>query len=368
MAFRSFYFSAFALLLGATGGCGASNTPNATANSADGGAAAAGAGCPTTGYVGDQMCLLAPASDKGFQLHYGPSTYASATDLSPYLLNPGEESIDCYYEKTPNAKDLYVSGYQLYMRPGSHHLNIDVNSVAQPDGFHLCQANDNSPGLLGGSETPKVDEIKDPAPENQGLAVFVPANSQAVVNFHVINATSSPILREAWLNYLYIDPSQVKGIRGNLFLTGGLGFRIDPGTQATYTYSCSPDRPVRILSIAAHMHVHATRMSAWHVDAAGQPTLVYENFDWGTPLEARYDSVHTNTPSNRATHTPGATSGQLIVQPNETIQWECDVNNTSSNVLTFRNEVKTGEMCILTGVMVPADNPMNPYDFTCTRN
>jgi hypothetical protein len=315
------------------------------------------------------MCLPVPTPDKGFQLHYGPIPHADATAASPYVLQPNDEAVDCYYEKTPNTTDKYVSGYQIYMRPGSHHLNIDINAVAQPDGFHTCQANDNSPGLLGGSTTPvPEDNLVESAPENKGLAVNLPANSQAVLNFHVINATQKPILREAWLNYFYVDPAQVTGLRGNLFLVGGLGYRIDPGTQKTYQYACSPDRPVRILSITAHMHVHATRMSVWHVDTSAKPNLVYENFDWAGPLEVRYDTMHTNTASNRAAQIAGGTSGQLVVQPGETIQWECDVNNTSNTVLTFRNEVKTGEMCIVTGQVVPVDDPMKPYDFTCTIN
>lgn len=150
-------------------------------------------------------------------------------------------------------------------------------------------------------------------------------------------------------------------------MTGGLGFRIDPGTHQTYQYSCSPTRPMRILNIAAHMHIHATRMSVWHV-TAGSPSLIYESFNWATPMLARFDSMHTNSPSVRATQTDGAASGQLVVQPGESIQWECDVNNTGSDVLTFRNEVRTGEMCIVTGEVVPADDPMNAGDFRCTLN
>jgi hypothetical protein len=303
----------------------------------------------------------------GFQLHYGPETYTNASAMSPFVLQPNEETVDCYYEKTPNDADVYVSGYEFSMRPGSHHLNIDVNQQAAPDGFGTCQANDNSPGLLGGTETPKVDETSDPAPENAGLAVKLPAHSQAVLNFHVLNATPDPILREAWLNYFYIDPSQVKGLRGNVFLTGGVGFRIEPGTHQTYQYSCNPDRPTRILSLAAHMHTHALRMTAWKV-TGGVPSLIYETFDWNAPADLHYDSVHTNALPDEAGKISGGSTGQLVVNPDETIQWECEVENDTSTVLTFRNEVKTGEMCILTGSMVPADDPMNADDFVCTKN
>jgi hypothetical protein len=50
------------------------------------------------------------------------------------------------------------------------------------------------------------------------------------------------------------------------------------------------------------------------------------------------------------------------------IEWECDVENTSSQTLTFRNEVQTGEMCVLTGSQVRADDPNTKADFTCIRN
>jgi hypothetical protein len=333
-------------------------------------------GCPSnTGYPGDNMCLAAPPPDQGFQLHYGATSYGpdSAADVDQFVLQPGDETVDCWFEPTPNTQDVYVGGYEFSLRPGSHHLNVNINSSASPTGFGTCQANDNAPGLLGGTETPFVDERVDPAPENQGLAVHLPANSEAVINFHVIDTGNEPIVREAWLNYFYIDQSQVKGLRGNVFLTGGIGFYIMPGTHQTFDYSCSPDRPVRILSLAAHMHVHSQRMTAWKVSSVdgGPPTpaLIYETYSWGAPTFVKYDSAHPDNPvPDRATQTPGGSSGTLIINPTDTIQWECDVDNTSDDILTFKNEVFTGEMCILTGAMVPADNPMNEDNFTCTLN
>jgi hypothetical protein len=327
-------------------------------------------GCPkNSGYAADDMCLPPPASTDGFQLHYGPDNYADPAKVAPFVLGPGMETNDCYYEKTGNDVDRYVSGFQFYMRPGSHHIIMNVNPAVHADGFDVCQANDQTPGLLGASETPKVEELPgtDPAPENQGLAVKIPAHSQAVVNFHVINTTNKPVLREAWLNYFYVDQAQVTGIRGNVFLAGGLGFQITPGTKQTYQYACSPQYPTRIISLAAHMHAHTTRLSMWKV-TAGQPTLIYESYDWANPIAYPYDTVHKNPTPNRATQVPGATSGTLVLQPTDTLQWECEVDNTSNVTLTFRNEVYTGEMCIAAGTMVRADEPLTPYDFTCGLN
>lgn len=313
------------------------------------------------------MCLAPPAATDGFQLHFGPDSYDDPAKIQPYLLGPNSEINDCYYEKTSNTTDRYFSGYAFNMRPGSHHIITNVNTVAQPDGFATCQANDQSPGLLGASETPSVDQMTDPAPENQGLAVRIPANSQAVINFHNINTGAAPALREAWLNYYYIDPSQVKGIRGNVFLVGGLGYQIPPGTKQTFQYSCCPSRPVRILSLAAHMHAATSRLTMWKV-SNGQASMVYESYDWANPVAYFYDSVHKNTMPQRDVQVPGATTGPMTLQPGESIQWECAVENKTDVTLTFRNEVYTGEMRIVGGTMVPADDPMNPYDFTCALN
>jgi len=325
-------------------------------------------GCPVnSGFVGDDRCIAAPAPADGFQLHYAKMDYTDPASEAPYVLQPGEEIVDCYYLKSPNTTDVYVSGYQYSLRQGSHHFNVDVNTAAQDDGLAICGAGDNAPGLLGGTTIPVDDERTDPAPENAGLAVALPANSQIALNYHVINTTSKPILREAWANYYYMDQSQVKGFRGNVFLIGGFGFQIAPGTQQTYTYACSPDRPTRITSLYAHMHAHAARMTVWKV-SGGQSTLLYETYDWSNPTEIKYDSVHTNSMPDRATQTPGGATGAVVLQPTDTIQWECAVDNTSDVTLTFKNEVYTGEMCIVTGSMVPADDPMNADNFTCVQN
>jgi hypothetical protein len=324
-------------------------------------------GCPVnSGYAGDEMCLPPPPPDQGFQLHYGPTNYGSTSDMQPFLLQPSKETVDCFFQKTTNTEDKYIGGFQFYMRPGSHHLLVNA-TAPHADGFDICGLTDNAGGGLGGSQTPKVDELADPAPENQGLAMRIPANTQAVINFHVINTGEKPLLREAWLNYWYMDPSKVTGIRGGIGLTGGLGFDIQPGTHQNYTYSCSPTRPIRVTTLAAHMHEHALRMSAWKV-SGGQATLVYQAFDWANPPAYRYDSVTTNPVTDLATQKPGATTGTLTLTPDDSLQWECEIANTSGAALTFRNEALTGEMCLLTGGLVPTDDPMNEYDFTCARN
>jgi hypothetical protein len=129
--------------------------------------------------------------------------------------------------------------------------------------------------------------------------------------------------------------------------------------------------PSRILYLTNHMHAHALRMSAWKVPGgdATQKVKVLDAYSWEDPTNIYYDSAHNNTPGDPTTKTGGSdVSGDLVVNPGDQIQWECEVNNDSNGVLTFRNEVYTGEMCILTGSMVRADDPMKTADFRCTLN
>jgi hypothetical protein len=327
------------------------------------------ASCPSgTGYAGDANCIAPPSEAEGFQLHFGPTDHDDPDEVAKYLLAPSEEIVKCYAEKTHNATDVYSVGYQFHMRPGSHHLIAQTQPTAIPDGFLDCGSVPLSAGGLGGTQTEEEDYLVDPAPENQGLAIQIPADEQAILNFHVINTTEKPILSEAWLNYFYAPQTEVHGYRGAVFLVGGLGFRIDPQTSKTYQYSCSPNKPTRVLTLAAHMHTHATRMTAWKV-SGGVRTKVLEAFNWAEPGTVYFDSVHQNPTSDASAQRTGADiSGDLVIQPTDELQWECAIDNTSAQTLTFRNEVQTGEMCVVTGTEVRDDDPMAQGGFGCVRN
>ena len=339
--------------------------------------ASRGTTCPPkpTGFPGDEMCLEPPRASEGFQLHYGPADYDDPDELATFTLNPGEETNDCFLEQTPNAEDAYYGGYEIQMRPGSHHLiGQSRTTVAERQGFDACENSDGNPtGLFAGSQTPKLDFRVDPAPENAGLGRLIPAKTQAVLNFHVINATGAPLLREAWLNYFYLDRGDLRGMRSSITLTGGLGFSIQPGTHATYKYSCSPTEPIRILTLASHMHAHAKRMTVYRVGdyQSAKPSVqkVLEGYSWEEPAQLFYDSAHTTPPADPATQTPGGNvSGDLYVTPTDAIQWECEIQNDGDTVLTFRNEVFTGEMCLVVGTAVSVSDPTRVADFTCNRN
>lgn len=361
------------IVVGVATGCSSSvaqtDAPTKASKPMDGTTGMAETKCATnTGYAGDDACLEPPPPSLGFQLHYGPSDHDDPDEVAKYLLDPGKEIVSCYDTKTANTDDVFSTGWQIHMRPGSHHLILQTETKPVPDGFTPCGSAAVGPSALGGSQVPIVDELTDPAPENQGLAIKIAAKTQALFNFHIINTTSAPILSEAWANYLYADQDTVTGYRGAVFLAGGVGYRIAPGEKKTYSYSCSPNVPSRILRLAAHMHEHATRMTAWKV-SGDQRQKILETFNWAEPGEVAFDSVHVNPPPDPGAGATGAdVSGDLVFQPGDQLAWECEVANDSTTTLTFRNEVVTGEMCVVTGTQVRDDDPMTPSDFTCVRN
>src|SRR5580693_5765181 len=128
----------------ATGASKSSSTSTVDAGVEAGGPSELANGCPVnSGYLGDDMCLAAPATTDGFQLHYGlTGEYTDPAVGAPFVLQPGGEINDCYYEKTSNATDQYIGGFDFQMRPGSHHIIMNVNTTAQADGFATSGAND----------------------------------------------------------------------------------------------------------------------------------------------------------------------------------------------------------------------------------
>jgi hypothetical protein len=161
--------------------CGSSDDPNqnvtAGAGTTTGGSTSTTGGNANecnlnSGYAGDELCILPPDPSKGFQLHYGPSSYDDAA-VQPFLLYPGEEMTDCFFVKTPNPTIVYSNEYHGRMRPGSHHMIVYAQGKSVADGLQPCNQGADSRFLVG-AQTPVIDiplPGTQPAPENEGLAM-----------------------------------------------------------------------------------------------------------------------------------------------------------------------------------------------------
>ncbi len=367
--------SSFAFLA-TSAACGSSATPSGTGsapvdtstpNTADEGAAP----CDNlnSGYAGDEMCIKPPPAGKGFQFHYGPTNYNDAAEVAKYTLAPNSEVTDCVFFPTPNDKPVYFSEYHSRMRPNSHHMLLYIQAAPLPEtgpnGPGTCNlAGEVQSTNLFGAQTAKLDVVGnvDGAPENNGLAIMIPAKQQGIMQVHFINATSKPILREAWANVVYVDKSTVTQLGDPIFFIAGYTMSVAKGQTVTVhgtapvPDSAGPD--FRLVSVTPHYHTHTSRVTVT-ATIGGQTRTILQAFPTmhvlPEPLLTGYDSVAQNPVADAANRIGGASSGILAMKPGDKVDWECEITNDDQpNPITFANAVYTGEMCNLFGVYSPS--------------
>jgi hypothetical protein len=362
--------SSFAFLATAAA-CGSSSSPPPSSSEQQDTTAEVGAlPCNLTTQFGnrggDTQCIQPPAADQGFQFHYGPTNYNDPVEVAKYTLQPGGEVTDCVYVKTPNDTDVYFNTYHARMRPGSHHMLLYIQNTQMPDtgtnGPSDCNQGPDSRNLFG-AQTQNLDVVgnADGAPENNGIAVKIPAHQQAVMQLHFINAGTQPILREAWANLLYTPESEVTQLADPIFFLAGVGMDVKKGQSvvisgtAKVPATAGPD--FRLMSATPHYHTHTTRFTVW-ATISGQKQVILDNFPTmhvlPEPQLTYFDSVAKNAPPNESARLDGASSGILRMKPGDQIDWECDITNDDiPQGITFQNAVYTGEMCNLFGIYGP---------------
>jgi len=296
------------------------------------------------------------------QLHYGPKNYDDPEEVAKYLLMPGVEKTDCIFVKTPNDVEVFHAEYHGRMRPGSHHLLVFTRSSPMADSVapEACNQGTDSAMILG-AQTPTIDidNTRGAAPENEGTAQRLAPHAQAVIQVHYLNTSSKPMLREAWANVIYRDPSTVKTLTDPIFFLAGIGANIRPGTTHISRGQATASREMRLISATGHYHAHTVRFSAWSV-IGGERNQILEDYDWHEPREWRFNSGTTNTLPDGVGPEGGSLNGVLMANPGDEFQWECEIQNRSTSTLTFSNRVYDGEMCNVFGFYAVPRFPENP--------
>jgi hypothetical protein len=304
-----------------------------------------------TQFPGDSVCIKPPAEGTGIQVHVGPTNYDDADALKPFLLDPGKEITECYFIKTTNDEPAYYFPRKFRMRPGSHHLisNFIDNKTEVPDGWGSCDLGERR-GSLGGAEKAVVNYPNSVpvAEENLGLGKLLPRNTVLKIELHHINQTDKPILREAWINVYWKPKEQITQYVQDMFMLGGTALAVPPGGHQVVHNACTIGGDTRILDIFGHFHAHTTRFSAWRT-RGDQKDLFYEVYDWHDTPTISYDSATKNGMPNRDERSPGGMSGLLDIQKGDTLEWECEIENTTDGTLHFANQLNSAEMCNLFG-------------------
>jgi hypothetical protein len=327
-----------------------------------------------TNYEGDEFCILPPPAELGTQVHVGPE---DMNKPGTFELASGAEENTMYWVNAHNEESHYYYRTNWRMRPGSHHMIINISEDDHADGWAAdlegASANASNIGAtgfdasgrsrgFGGSQRPDLDRpqnVLEVPPENVGIGALLNAKQQFSFNLHHLNTSDGPVLREAWVNVWYMDEKDVtKEMRG-LAASGPPRDVSIPAKQRTVLkYRCDVASDSRIITMNGHRHAHTDRFAVWvKKKESGESVRAYESFDWEDMPTFQYDSISTNPTANVDKRIDGASSGVLEVTEGDELYFLCDINNTLDVPLRFANEAIDGEMCILFGSYIGEQSP-----------
>jgi hypothetical protein len=321
-------------------GCAGSDDQENQPSSPDGGTPTANPCGLETQWKGDEYCILPPPDGEGFQVHYGPSNYDDPDEVAQYLIQPATDTNIFAAVTSGNTTDVYFYKRQYRMRPGSHHLIVSGAGTGSILGTGR---------RLGGSQNAIKDNPVGEIPsENLGIGVPLAASSQLTLNLHHFNGTNEPLLREAWVNFWYVDPSTVTQEAKEIFLWAQ-GTTVLPGAKATVRGKKTVTQDGRVLTMYGHRHSNNVRFSAYRT-RDGNREVIFDDYDWLEPAVFEFNSLTENPVPNPSARVAGGKSGILDLKVGDVLEWECDIENRRTEPITFgENEAATSEMCILVG-------------------
>jgi len=327
----------------------------------------------STNYTGDEFCILPPPAELGTQVHVGPADMAKP---GTFELGSGEEENTMYWVNSHNEEDHYYYRTNWRMRPGSHHMIINISDDEHEDGWAAdlegAGADARNVGAtgfdtsgrsrgFGGSQRPDLDRpqgVLETPPENVGIGALLKTNQQFSFNLHHLNTSEEPVLREAWVNVWYMNKEDVKKEMRGIAASGSPRDVSIPAKQRTVLkYRCDVEADSRIITLNGHRHAHTDRFAVWVKKQSGEEVRAYESFSWEDMPTFQYDSVSTNPMANVPKKIDGASSGMLEVKQGDEVYFLCDINNRLDVPLKFANEAIDGEMCIMFGSYIGEKSP-----------
>lgn len=311
-----------------------------------------------TKWRGDEYCILPPPEALGMQVHVGPADYDDASGVEPFLLDPGEEINTNYYIKGSNPEGRHYYRTNWRMRDGSHHLIVTALADDRADGWASNAEGSRAEFGLGGTsvggsqrtDTDRPQGTLDVPEENRGIGGLLRARQQFSFNIHHMNRFEDVILREVWMNVWYMDDAQVtKPMQGMTLVGNPQDVQVRDGEHRVLHYAAPITGSPRIITMFGHRHANTDRFGIWIERKSGEIVSAYESFDYTDMPVYQFDSVSQNPTPDVEHHVDGGHSGLLQVSDGDRIHFVCDIKNRSGVTLAFKNELQTGEMCIVFG-------------------
>ena len=253
------------------------------------------AGAPQEGVVADPVLLadetrfeapefvpLTPP-EQGIHLHVGP-----------FEVWEEEEREFLFFEPMVTEEELYVTGYEISMRPGSHHFivynypdgkptpesNVYRDSRDSKGRINVVvssQVNDLFPNsFFVGTQTPYVNYRFPP-----GVALRLPAGSGFDLNSHSVPSPEGKP-GEVYANIYTVDRGEVEQVAYQTNFNN-TNINLPPNETTTIYRTFRFDEPTNIIQMWSHSHEKTLEFSIVAVGGERDGELLYWTNDWAHP-------------------------------------------------------------------------------------
>lgn len=261
--------------------------------------------------------------------------------LDPFEVAPNFDREFFQYRLLGNTEDLYVNGYEIEMRSGSHHFllynfrsSTPTSAMPKPDAVRDIKNQDGTYNyqnmvamqyhtFFAGTQWPRV-KFSFP----QGVAIKVPKNAGFDLNSHYVNKTKAPITGEVQVN-LYTVPSNTVQKEAKILDLNNTNIFLPPKQVTTIekTYTFSQKR--NVIQLFSHAHQKMKEFKVYVVGGANDGKMVYYANDWEHPPILSFD-------------TP------LVLEAGQGLRCVATYDNDTNNAISFGLKAED-EMMILFG-------------------
>lgn len=293
--------------------------------------------------------LAPPAVGQGFQVN-----------IPAFALSNQPEREGCLFVRLPNTEPIYMSGYEIHLRPGSHHfivysyngeacdrdsdndgtpncLDQDSGEAFPPQFTDDIGCNDKGPrdsfqkSFIAGSQTPSSTVAYPP-----GIALKLEPHHGLLLNAHYINYyqnTQGEVLlniNTVPANTVHYEAKIIFDVIANSFIA------VPPQAVKESRWAWSPSKRSAILGLTSHMHKRGTRFTIDHLGGDGSDKNpadgpmddqgkrhLYVNTDYADPANLRFASP-------------------LILEPGEQLSYTCQHDNGVSRSIKMGCEESAG--------------------------
>ncbi len=245
----------------------------------------------TTRYAPPEFKVLPPPTS-GMQFHLGPFEVWPAQVFDRELL---------YYEPYATNEDLYITRYEISMRPGSHHFILfnypQDKATPAPQVYRDLRNQQGAYDLivarqlgelfpffaLVGTQTPYANYHFP-----KGVALRLPAGSGFDLNSHSVNRSGQNQIGEVYVNLFTAKRNEVQHVAEHSSF-GNLDINLAPNSVTTLSKTFAFPETRHVIIIYTHAHEKMTEFSVTRANGQRNGELLYWTNDWAHPPILEFD-------------------------------------------------------------------------------